>query len=339
MFIGGIILFTVLLCGGVATRNNHLPEWGIADLDVYVSRIGNTDERDSGLLEYIEASDLVDYYYAALSDTVYYETQNAAGNVTADIYDRTILVEMSQSIIAGALPQSLDEAVIGMNFARNNDISIGDYIVVTHGSDTHRLRVTGIYASYKQHANSITYAVEDIIDYFENSADGYYSIVLKDNVDASSFAAEMQQTFPDFRFVLMKRGFMNTVIYMLLPLLLILLLCTLVYILILRVLLRMLIIDNREDLRTYTYFGTSLKNICMIVRSQMLPTAICATIVTIPLAITLIPKLFGNVAHELGLWRVPVYPSFLTILSGIIIIAIALVFALKKRFIIDGLTD
>lgn len=335
VFIGGIILFTVLLCGGVVVRNDHLPEWGIADLDIYVSRIGNTDERESGLLEYIEASDHVDYYYAALSDTVYYKAENATGNVTADIYDGSILDEMSQSVIAGSLPQSLDEAVIGMNFARNNNISIGDYIVVTHGSDTRRLCVTGIYASYKQHSDSIAYAVENIINYFENNADGYYSIVLKDDADASGLAAEMQQAFPDFRFILMKRGIMNTVINMLLPLLLILLLCTIVFILILRVLLRMLIIDSREDLKTYTYFGTSLKNICMIVRSQMLPTAICAAILTIPLAITLIPKLFANVAHELGLWRIPVYPSALTILPGICIIAIASMIALKKRSIIS----
>ena len=331
VFIGGIIIFTVLLCAGVIVRNDHLPEWGIADLDIYVSRIENTDERDCGLLEYIEASDSVDYYYAALSDTVYYEAPNASGNITADIYDGSILTEMSQCIIAGTIPHDLDEMAIGMNFARDNEISIGDSIVITHGSDTRSFQVTGIYASYKQHSNSVAYAVEDIIGYFDNSADGYYSIVLTDNADASYIAAQMQQAFPDFRFVLMKRGFMNTVINMLLPLLLMLLLSTIVFVLIIRVLLRMLIIDTRDDLRTYTYFGTSLKSIRVIVRFQMIPTAFLSAILTIPLAITLIPKLFDNIVHELGLWRVPIYPSALTILLGICIIAIALMIALKKR--------
>lgn len=338
VFIGGLILFTVLLCAGVIVRNDHLSEWGIADLDIYVSRIANIDERDCGLLEYIEASDFVDYYYAALSDTVYYEAPNAFGNITADINDGSVLTEMSQSIIAGDIPHNLDEMAIGMNFARDNGISIGDSITITHGSDTRSFLVTGIYASYKQHSNSVAYAVEDIIDYFDNSADGYYSIVLKDNADAAYITTQMQQSFPDFRFVLMKRGFMNTVINMLFPLLLILLLSTIVFIMIIRVLLRMLIIDNREDLRTYTYFGTSLKNICMIVRSQMLPTAFLAAIFTIPLAIILTPKLFDNIAHELGLWRVPIYPSVLTVLPGIGILAIALMIALKKRSIIHGIT-
>lgn len=77
----------------------------------------------------------------------------------------------------------------------------------------------------------------------------------------------------------------------------------------------------------------------MIVRSQMLPTAFLAAIFTIPLAIILIPKLFDNIAHELGLWRVPIYPSVLTVLPGIGILAIALMIAVKNRIIIHGITD
>lgn len=337
IFIGGFMIFTTVLCISVLKRDEHLTEWGIANLDIYVSRIGNTDEKEAGLLQYLDESESVSYYYAALSDTVFFATRDVTGSVTADIYDKCMLSEMNETFLSGEAPDSFDEIAVGMNFSKNYDISVGDTIEITHGNDTHQMRVTGIYSSYKQRSNTVSYAVKDIISYFEGTADGYYSIVLNNNVDSARMANELGQRFTDFRFIPMKRGVMNTYLNMILPLLLILVIFLIVFMAIMKVLLKMMLIDCGKDLMTYRYIGASGKNICSIIRYSIIPVVIAATALSIPYATILIPDIFKGVAQDLGLRKVPLYPSVISIILSVAPVILSSILVMRKKNILSVL--
>lgn len=328
VFIGGLLLFTVLLCDGILNRNTHLTEWGMVSLDIYVSRINNVDEEENGLLKYLAESPDVDYAYAALSDTVFYNKESVSGRVTADIYDKNILPQMEDCVTDGRLPKNTGELAVGINFARKNNVSIGDIIEITHGESSRRMSVTGIYFSYKEYGDTIMYAVDDIIGYFGNSADGYYSIVLKEGADAEAVRAELGAHFADYRFVPMKRGLKDIMLNMLIPLVLMLLLCLGVLTALLRVLLKMCISDNRDDLAAYTCIGAAKSDIRTIIRYSFFPTVTASIFIAALHAVFLLPRIFDQAAQELGLLRVPIYPSFFTLSFGtaMIMLSAAIVF-------------
>lgn len=337
LFMGSLTLFSIFLCAGVLNRNDHLAEWGIADMDIYVSRIRNVDERESGLLEYLDESASVDYYYAAMSDTVFYKTENASGSIMADIYNDQILPNMHVSIVEGHDPDNHDEIAVGMRFAKLNDVVIGDVLEITHGNDTRCMTVSGIYSSFKQYSESVRFLVDDIVTYFDNNADGYYSIVLEGGAVTDAVINELQQKFPDYRFIPMKRGYMNTLINMTTPVLLIVFMCLIVFMFIIRVLLSLFITDRQEALKTYMHVGFSKMNVCKIVRYSILPTVLCAVLLAIPCATIIVPGLFKGVAMELGLSSVPLNTSIVTILAGVLVIVLSARFVFRRRNIIDVL--
>ena len=78
----------------------------------------------------------------------------------------------------GRNPQNDREAAVGINFAEDNQIGIGDELILLHDGKEIKLSVVGIYPSYKSYADSVRVITPDIQDFFGNRAEGYYSIVL-----------------------------------------------------------------------------------------------------------------------------------------------------------------
>ena len=335
-FLGSIIAFTVFTELGIMVRNDHLSEWGIAEMDIYVSRAGGANEKDSGLLDYLDENENIKYYYAALSDTVYFKSANSSGNVIADIFDKNILKEMDDTLVEGHNPEKTDEVAVGMKFSRNNDLSVGDTIEVTYGSNSRKYTICGIYSSFKDNAYSIRYFVDDIITYFDNKADGYYSIVLKDKNALSTMITDLSK-FIDFRFIPMKRGIRDTIYNMIIPLLIVLMILVGTYVTVIGVLLTMMLTNRKSELETYTYFGATRGDLCTNVRYSIITPSIIGIIIAIPTAIFFIPQYFKNVVFELGLVKVPIYNSFWSICFSVIVLLILILAVLRKNKILKPL--
>lgn len=54
-------LVSFYIIDGVGRADEHLADWGIVEMDVYVSRKADADERESGLLDALEADGAVDF--------------------------------------------------------------------------------------------------------------------------------------------------------------------------------------------------------------------------------------------------------------------------------------
>ena len=333
IFLGSMIVFTAHVCLGILERNNHLVEWGIADMDIYVSRVNNTSEKQSGLLDYLEKDDRVDYFYAALTDSVYYKTEGLSGNVLADIYENEILSDMEETIVEGRNPENLEEIAIGTRFARNNNVSLGEKIEIAHGNNSSTYTVCGIYASYKDSANSVRYIVDDIVKYFDNKADGYYSIVLKNNSELSAVIADLS-AFEDYRFIPMRRSLKSIINSIIVPVAIMVMALILTFMAIIRVLLTVMIISRRKELVTYSYYGATKRDICSNVRASILAPAIIGTAIAIPISILYIPMLFKDIVFELGMKTVPIYPSIISVTISIFIMIAFTVVTLNKRSIV-----
>jgi ABC-type lipoprotein release transport system permease subunit len=308
-------------------------EWGIADMDIYVSRVNNTSEKQSGLLDYLEKDDRVDYFYAALTDSVYYKTEGLSGNVLADIYENEILSDMEETIVEGRNPENLEEIAIGTRFARNNNVSLGEKIEIAHGNNSSTYTVCGIYASYKDSANSVRYIVDDIVKYFDNKADGYYSIVLKNNSELSAVIADLS-AFEDYRFIPMRRSLKSIINSIIVPVAIMVMALILTFMAIIRVLLTVMIISRRKELVTYSYYGATKRDICSNVRASILAPAIIGTAIAIPISILYIPMLFKDIVFELGMKTVPIYPSIISVTISIFIMIAFTVVTLNKRSIV-----
>lgn len=155
--LGALSATSLYLVNGILEADAHLRDWGIADLDIYVARKTNTDERSSGLLDKLEEDAAVDYYYAALSDYVVCRIgrNGQTYRVLGEIYDKEIPPELSFSFAAGRNPQNDREAAVGINFAKEHQLGIGDELILIHGEQELILSVVGIYPSYKAYADSI----------------------------------------------------------------------------------------------------------------------------------------------------------------------------------------
>lgn len=121
-------------------------------------------------------------------------------NVTGGIYDGEIPEGLEFLFLEGRNHRSFHEAAVGIQFARENGLRIGDRIFVTRYGEETELKIVGIYPFFKQYGNSIRFLTDDIKAFFGNKADGYYSIVLKDGEDAEVFAERMSAAFEDFLF-------------------------------------------------------------------------------------------------------------------------------------------
>ncbi len=118
--LGVIGMTSFYLTDGVAHADSHLEDWGIAQMDIFVARKENADERTSGLLDKLDGDDEVDYYYAALSDHVdcRIEKSGQTKHVLGEIFDREIPEKISGVFLSGRNPENDGEAAVGMNFAK-----------------------------------------------------------------------------------------------------------------------------------------------------------------------------------------------------------------------------
>ena len=106
-----------------------------------------------------------------------------------------------------------------------------------------------------------------------------------------------------------------------------------------KVLLKMMLIDCGKDLMTYRYIGASGKNICSIIRYSIIPVVIAATALSIPYATILIPDIFKGVAQDLGLRKVPLYPSVISIILSVAPVILSSILVMRKKNILSVLNS
>ena len=310
-----LFLTSFYLIDSVSNAHSHLEDWGMVEMDIYVSRKTNVDEKQSGLLKALEEDKSVDFYYAALADHITYrlEGNNLTYNVIGDIYDKSIPEELKYTFSEGRNPENTKEAAIGINFAKQNNIGIGDSIYMIRNGKEMKLNIVGIYPSFRQYGNSIRIITEDIKEFFKNQADGYYSIVLKDGEDINAFAKRMSETFYDFDFYPMEKSNVSAVNMLLPPIALCIILFMMILILILFCIKKLMLVECKDDFLKYCFVGFSKKKIYSIMQWRFFIPVFFGMILAVPLSIYMMPVLMSPLANQLGLLWIPIYPNVLVI--------------------------
>lgn len=311
MELGALGLTSFYLLDGVRQAKLHPADWGMVDMDIYVARKSNADERESGLLLKLDAEAAVDYYYAALSAHVVcqFGEQGAKKRIFAEIYDQAIPSELSFSFLSGRNPENETEVALGMNFAEENQIQIGDELILLHGEEERALSVVGIYPSYKAYANSIRIITPDIQGFFRHQAEGYYSLVLCEGEDVSQYAKELAKSFEDFDFFPMQGNAGSFARQLFYPLAASLSLLLLLYFFLLVLLKQWISLECKEEWECLHHIGMTKGKIGEIIRWRfMLPIAIGA-ILAIPLSLYAFPLWLRPLAKRLGLLQLPIYPT------------------------------
>lgn len=318
-----LYLTCVYIMDGVKNADVHLSDWGIVEMDIYISRKSNVDEEKSGLLAALKNDPAVDFYYAGLSDNIIYKLPGSGRmrSVVGEVYDKRIPEGLDFIFTEGRNPQQNNEAAVGINFAKENRLGIGDRIDVIRAGEETELEIVGIYPSFNQYGNTIRFLTDDIQRFFGNLANGYYSIVLNDGEDSNIFAVGMAEKFPDFDFFPMERSTVRSVNMLFPPMMVSMILFGLVFILIVLCMTNIMITECRRDLYTYRSLGFTLRNIKSIVRWRFLIPVFAGMVVAIPLSIYVLPIWMQPLAQQLGLSRIPIYPDVIQItiaLAGVL---------------------
>ena len=313
-----LTLFSLLVIDGVRTADKHLEDWGIAALDVYVARKANVDELESGLLEELKKNENVDYSYAALNDYVVYRQQGKTGTVIGEVFHHEINPKLIYEMAEGRNPRNTQEIAIGINFARENKVGIGDTIEILRNGQTQEYIIVGVYPSYNNRGNSVRLIVDDIIAFFDNQATGYYSIVLKPEADLYAFAAAMTQQFPEFDFIPLSRSTTRSVMMLLPPMLITLGILWLLLLWIETCIMRIFFLQQQKENRIYSAIGYSRQQLRRVYRYQYGMITTGAVICAIPVSLFAVPRLLAPVAEQLGLCVIPVYPN-----AGMMLVALA----------------
>ena len=126
---------------------DHISDWGLVDMDVYIYRKSGLDEKTAGIIKEMKSDKSVDYYYAAISDRVVCKTNknNMSYVVLADVYDKSFPNKMEYKFSYGRNPKNYDEVAVGLGFARKHNIKLGDKINILHNNIEYNLKTVGIY--------------------------------------------------------------------------------------------------------------------------------------------------------------------------------------------------
>lgn len=327
MGIGSLGLTAFYLIDGVVQAGSHPEDWGLVDMDIYVARKADGDEKASGLLDWLDEAEEVAYYYAALSDEVVCQVgeHGHKKHVLGEIYDQGIPDQIPFAFLAGRNPQNDREAAVGMNFARENQVVIGDKLILFHGGEEKRLSVVGIYPSYKAYANSIRLITPDIQAFFENRAEGYYSVVLQEGEDAGAYAQELAKMFADFSFYPMERSTVRFVKNLLYPLAGALLLLLIVYLFLLILLKKWMYIECTEEFVLWYHIGMTEDKIGRIVAFRFMVPVFIGGVIAVPLSLYGFPIWMGGLAKRLGLFKLPVYPDVpMVAVAGGLVLAVGI---------------
>lgn len=318
--IGLLFLTSFYIIDGVNSANEHLAEWGIAEMDVYISRKTNTDEAESGVLEALNKDAAVEFYYAALSDNISYRLSGSqiTRNVVGDVYDKTIPVGLEYIFTEGRNPQTYNEVAVGINFAKENQLTIGDNIFIIRNGEETELEVVGIYPSFKQYADSIRFLTEDIQEFFGNQANGYYSVVLKDGENVNLFAQKMSEQFTDFDFFPMERSTTRSVNMLLPPLAICMALFAFIFFAVTICITRLMTIECQRELKIYSFVGFTQKQIKGIIRWRFAFPVLLGIITAIPLSVFAVPNWMSPLTNRLGMIRFPIYPDITMIIMAMI---------------------
>ncbi len=318
-----LYLVSFYIIGGVGKADRHLTDWGIVEADIYISRKTNADERESGLLSALEQEPSVDFYYAALSDSVAYRPAGSSlpGNVTGEIYDRQIPEGLDYIFMEGRNPDSYHEAAVGLNFAKENGLGIGDRIYVMRNGEETELEIVGIYPSFKQYGRSIRFLTEDIREFFGNKAQGYYTVVLEEGTDVGAFAEKMTAAFPDFDFFPMGKSTSRSVRMLWPPAAVCMGLAALVYLLLLLCVKKIMVMECEKEFRICRFIGFDQRRISAIVRQRFGIPVLFGAACAAPVSVSVLPEVLRPLARQIGLAAFPIYPDALLAvlaLSGIL---------------------
>lgn len=321
---GLLYLTSFYIIDGVNKANDHLEEWGIVEMDVYVSRKSNADEKESGLLEVLDKDAAVDFYYAALSDNINYRLSGSSivHSVVGDVYDGSIPEKLEYIFTEGRNPQLYDEVAVGFNFAQENKLTIGDSIFVIRNGEETELEIVGIYPAFKEYANSIRFLTKDIQQFFGNQANGYYSIVLKDGESVNLFAQRMSEEFEEFDFFPMERSTVRSVKMLLPPLAVCMVLFTFIFVMIMICITGLMVIECRNELDIYGSIGFSRKKIKAMIRWRFILPILLGMLGAIPLSVYGMPQWMSPLINRLGLIRLPIYPKLsliAVVLTGVLL--------------------
>lgn len=318
--LGLLFLTSIYIIDGVNSANAHLAEWGIVEMDVYISRKTNADEVATGVLEALNKDAAVEFYYAALSDNISYRLSGSqvTRNVVGDVYDKTIPERLEYIFTEGRNPQTYNEVAVGINFAKENQLTIGDNIFIIRNGEETELEVVGIYPSFKQYADSIRFLTDDIQEFFGNQANGYYSVVLKDGENVNLFVQRMSEQFTDFDFFPMERSTTRSVNMLLPPLAICVALFVFIFFTVISCITRLMTIECQKELKIYSFVGFTQKQIKGVIRWRFAFPVLLGATIAIPLSIFTVPRWLSPLANRLGMIRFPIYPNISMIIMAMI---------------------
>ncbi len=317
-----LILMSFYLMDSVKNADIHLADWGMVEMDVYVSRKTNVDEEESGLLKALQKELAVDFYYAALSDTITYQLENNGliHNVVGDVYDKYIPNGLEYIFIEGRNPKNTKEAAVGINFAKQHNLGVGDTFYVIRNGEKYEQTIVGIYPSLKQYGNSIRIVTNDIKAFFGDLANGYYSIVLKEDADRNAFIEKISKEFPDFDFFLIERNTTYSVRMLFPPIAVCLSLFIGIFMVILLCMKKLMMMECKDMLKNYYQIGFSKKKIKAILQWRFDIPIFLGMGLAVPLSIYALPKWMQPLAQQLGLAKIPIYPNVLLVGIALVLI-------------------
>lgn len=309
--IGCLCLTCAQLIDGVSKVDEYRADWGAVEMDIYVARKSNISEKSSGLLNALDKEEMVDFYYAGLNDYVAYRLPKSGvvQTTVGEVYHQTIDEKLEFQFIEGRNPLNYNEVALGMNFAKNNNLNIGDKVVILNHGEERYLNVVGIYPTFNYYSDTMRFLTEDIEEFFGNKATGYYSVVLKQGTNVQDFIEKYTREYEDFDFYPMNSSSSRFLKILVPPMVMIMFLFTLIFFLIMICLSRLMLVEQNQDIKNYTAIGTTIQAIKKLFRMRLGLPAIMGMLGAIPLSIWVIPYLLKPLAGQLGLSKLPMYPE------------------------------
>jgi putative ABC transport system permease protein len=318
-----LVLSSVYILNGIIHMDDNLMEWGIVKADAFISRNAGLDEKESGIIDYLNTSDEVEYYYAALTDKICYKdpkTENYQ-TINADVYQSPIPKNLQFKFVKGRNPENYNEIAVGLTFALNMGLNLGDSITLMMNLQEKEFIVVGIYPSITNFGQSVRFLTDDIIEYFGDSALGYYSIVLLKDINPYSFCEQMNHKFEGYEFIPIHTNNAR-LLTMIMPTIIVLVILFSAILFVVVFYLNVLAIKKQEyGIGVLKTIGFSIRDITLINIWQNGFYALIGVLLSIPLTINVIPIILKPLANSLGLSIVPILPNTL-----ITIIVVLLVF-------------
>ena len=333
--IGVSMIFSCLtvLCFGCLNAVENIdkePEaWGFIRSDIYVTSLEDTPV--SNIIKELEEDSKVDYTYGVNKVYPKYKPDDAEcwQSVVAEVYELPWNEKIKDKSLYGRRPQKENEIGVGMTFAEEYGLNIGEKIELFINGEKKKYEITGIFQSLSNYGKIIR-MVTDNLDQFVNADGTYgdYMLLLTEPSEKWNYAKELTKKYnEEFAFIASKSNGEN-ITGILVPAVGSILTILLIIIMIIMVNLTFLLIRKEQNLiGLLKAVGMTSWQILKIYLWRNCVSAFVGTCLGSVIGTLIVPSLLTPYAKILGLTEFPFMLNLAGLLGSLILLPVCILLA------------